>query len=67
MCRECNSNPCNSRCPNASESYTCSICEDEIKGGVFASINGIEYICESCLWDINGLDLAERLGIMDIM
>ena len=24
-------------------------------------------ICEDCLWDMNGLDLAERLGITEIM
>lgn len=68
MCSECRSNPCLSRCPNAEEEkITCAICEDELLGGAYISIQGIEYICEDCLWDMSGLDLAERLGIIEIM
>lgn len=67
MCIECKVEPCNPRCPNAEEKIICAICEDEILGGTYASISGIEYICEDCLWDMNGLDLAERLGITEIM
>lgn len=67
MCSECGFNPCLSRCPNAEEKIVCSICKDEILSGSYASINGIEYICEDCLWDMNGIDLAERLGLVEII
>ena len=68
MCSECRSNPCLSRCPNAEEEkIICAICEDEITGGAYASLPGFEYICSDCLWDMTGLDLAERLGITEIM
>lgn len=67
MCSECGVNPCKSSCPNAEEKIICAICEEEITGGTYASLQGFEYVCEDCLFDMNGLDLAERLGLLEII
>ena len=64
MCSECGFYPCHPSCPNAEEIYTCAVCEDEILAGRYAVV-GDEYICDDCLFDMNGEDLAERLGIME--
>ena len=65
MCKVCRQEPCNPHCPNAEEEiYTCAVCEDEILAGRYAVV-GDEYICEDCLYYLNGKDLAERLGIME--
>ena len=67
MCSECGFYPCHPSCPNAEEEiYTCAVCEDEILAGRYAVV-GDEYICDDCLFDMNGADLAERLGIMEII
>ena len=65
MCSECGFYPCHPSCPNAEEEiYTCAVCKDEILAGRYAVV-GDEYICDYCLFDMNGEDLAERLGIME--
>ena len=67
MCSECGFYPCHPSCPNAEEEiYTCAVCKDEILAGRYAVV-GDEYICDDCLFDMNGSDLAERLGIMEII
>ena len=67
MCSECGFYPCHPSCPNAEEEiYTCAVCKDEILAGRYAVV-GDEYICDDCLFDMNGADLAERLGIMEII
>lgn len=67
MCSECGFYPCHPSCPNAEEEiYTCAVCEDEILAGRYAVV-GDEYICDDCLFDMNGADLAERLGIIEII
>ena len=67
MCSECGFYPCHPRCLNAEEEiYTCAVCKDEILAGRYAVV-GDEYICDDCLFDMNGEDLAERLGIMEII
>ena len=67
MCSECGFYPCHPSCPNAEEEiYTCAVCKDEILDGRYAVV-GDEYICDDCLFDMNGEDLAERLGIMEII
>lgn len=68
MCSECGFNPCLNRCPNANvEIYKCEECGDEIMCGRYACLEGIECICENCLEDMTGLDLAERLGLIEIV
>lgn len=65
MCSECGFYPCHPSCPNAEEEiYTCAVCKDEILAGRYAVV-GDEYICEDCLYYLNGKDLADRLGIME--
>ena len=65
MCSECGFYPCHPSCPNAEEEiYTCAVCKDEILAGRYAVV-GDECICDDCLFDMNGEDLAERLGIME--
>ena len=67
MCSECGFYPCHPSCPNAEEEiYTCAVCKDEILAGRYAVV-GDEYICDDCLFDMNGADFAERLGIMEII
>lgn len=67
MCSECGFYPCHPSCPNAEEEiYSCAVCKDEILAGRYAVV-GDEYICDDCLFDMNGEDLAERLGIMEII
>lgn len=67
MCSECGFYPCHPSCPNAEEEiYTCAVCKDEILAGRYAVV-GDEYICDDCLFDMNGEDLAERLGIIEII
>ena len=67
MCSECGFYPCHPSCPNAEEEiYTCAVCKDEILAGRYAVV-GDEYICDDCLFDMNGEALAERLGIMEII
>ena len=67
MCSECGFYPCHPSCPNAEEEiYTCAVCKDKILAGRYAVV-GDEYICDDCLFDMNGEDLAERLGIMEII
>ena len=67
MCIECKVEPCNPRCPNAKEEpLICSDCGDEIYGS-YCSIQGIEFICENCLMDMSGYDLADRLGYIEIL
>lgn len=67
MCSECGFYPCHPSCPNAEEEiYTCAVCKDEILAGRYAVV-GDEYICDDCLFDMNGADLAERLGIIEII
>lgn len=68
MCKVCRQEPCDTRCPNAEEvPLICSDCGDAIEYGMYCNIQGIEYICENCLMDMSGFDLAERLGITEIM
>ena len=67
MCSECGFYPCHPSCPNAEEEiYTCAVCKDEILAGRYAVV-GDEYICDDCLFDMNGFDLAERLGITEFI
>ena len=67
MCSECGFYPCHPSCPNAEEEiYTCAVCKDEILAGRYAVV-GDEYICDDCLFDMNGEDLAERLGLIEFI
>ena len=66
MCRECRQEPCHPRCPNAEEvPLECTDCGSEIEIGAYVDIKGEEFICENCLMDMSGFDLAERLGIIE--
>ena len=68
MCRECGFYPCHPSCPNAEEEiYTCTDCGEDILSGRYASLGADEYICEDCLFDMSGFDLADRLGIIEII
>lgn len=67
MCKICGVQPCISRCPNAAdEILVCCECGDEINGS-YCSIQGIDLICEHCLMDMSGYDLAERLGYIEYL
>ena len=67
MCRLRRQEPCNPHCPNAEEEpLICTDCGDEILIGHYVQI-GDEIICEDCLFDMNGFDLAERLGLTEFI
>ena len=63
MCRECRQEPCHPSCPNAEpQKCVCDRCGRTLGRHIYIED---EYICDDCLFDMNGEDLAERLGIME--
>lgn len=65
MCIECGSNPCNSRCPNATEEkaiYTCTVCGSPIFEDDMYWDSSEGCICEDCLDEMSRKEILELCG-----
>ena len=65
MCSICLKTPCDSRCPNASESKPIYVC-DKCGYGIFQGEKFFDgpdgYICEECINDMTAKEIIEMLG-----
>lgn len=65
MCSICHTNPCLSRCPNASEPMTVTVCyycgEPIVSGDKYLQNNGDDY-CEACIENMSRDELINLFG-----